>query len=174
MWDVIWEMRFRFVSCRDCLNDSFLWSCLIISSSVFSDRLASFLADDACLFSIIKWRMSVLDYQVTYVCSRSVERRLWWDVELDETSHQSETTHQTWRKRLIKLDEKGRHLIKVDEDVISSNLRSSSHQTFEKRDSSLLSDEPSHAATHDVKNLVLQKIIFVLCEDRYLCEMLLW
>jgi hypothetical protein len=107
-----------------------------------------------------EWRMSILDYQVTYVCSRFVERRLWWDVELDETSHQSETTYQTWRKRLIKLDEKERHLIKIDQSAFSSNLRSSSHQTFEKRDNSLLSDERSHAATHDVKNLVLQKITF--------------
>jgi hypothetical protein len=108
----------------------------------FSDRLIS-------LFD--EWRMLILDYRVTYVCSRFVERRLWWDVKFDEASHQtwSETTHQTWRKRLIKLDEsdssnltkathqtwrKERHLIKLDESVISSNLtKASSHQIWRKR-----------------------------------------
>jgi hypothetical protein len=87
--------------------------------------------------------MLILDYRVTYVCSRSVERRLWWDVKLDEASHQtwSETTHQTWRKRLIKLDGSG-----------SSDLtkKASSHQTWreshlikflKRKTVSLLSDE---------------------------------
>jgi hypothetical protein len=105
-----------------------------------------------CLVSLFsEWRMLILDYRVTYVCSRSVERRLWWDVKLDEASHQtwSKTTHQTWRERLIKLDEsnsssltkaihqtwrKKRHLIKLDESVISSNLtKALSHQTWRKR-----------------------------------------
>jgi hypothetical protein len=53
-----------------------------------------------------KWRMYILDYRVTYICSRFVERRLWWNViKLDETSH------QILCERLIKLD-----------DVISSNF----------------------------------------------------
>ncbi len=49
--------------------------------------------------------MLILDYRVTYVCSRSVKRRLWWDVT-------DETSLQTWRGRLIKFDEWKRHLIK--------------------------------------------------------------
>jgi hypothetical protein len=69
-------------------------------------------------FIFDEWRMLILDYRVTYVCSQSVERRLWWDVRLDEAFH------QTWRKRLIKLDESD-----------SSNLtkETSSFQTWRKR-----------------------------------------
>jgi hypothetical protein len=147
-------------------DDSFSWSCLIISSSVFfwSSNLTfwrmahahSRLSSDVCLSSICR---------VVYACLRSVERRLWWDVKLDEALHQtwSETTHQTWRKR--------RHLIKLDESVISSNLtKTSSHQIWreslliklwDRRTILLLSDKRSHASTHDMKNLVLQNITFV-------------
>jgi hypothetical protein len=102
---------------------------LIISSSVFF-----------WLFSLAfdEWRMLILDYRVTYVCSRLVERRLWWDViKLDEKSHQTHcerlikldesdssrlttSSHQTWLKRFIKLD-----------DVISSNLTKAIHQTWQ-------------------------------------------
>jgi hypothetical protein len=111
------------------------------------------LSSDVCLFSICR---------AMYARSRLLERRLWWDVELDETSHQNETIHQSWRKRLIKLDEsdssnltrkdvissnltkassyqtwRKRHFIKLDEKIISSNLRSSSSQTFWKKRQSL-------------------------------------
>ncbi len=58
----------------------------------------------------------------TYVCSRFVERRLWWNVKLDETSH------QTW-ERLIKLDESD-SLNLMNENVISSNLTKAIHQTW--------------------------------------------
>jgi hypothetical protein len=127
----------------------------------FFDRLVS-------LFN--EWRMLILDYRVTYVCSRSVERRLWWDVKFDEASHQiwSETTHQTWRERLIKLDEsdssiltkathqtwrKKRHFIKFDESVISSNLtRASSHQIWRER--------------HLIK-LLRRKTIFLLSDEQF-------
>jgi hypothetical protein len=150
----------------------------------FFDRLIS-------LFS--EWRMLILDYRMTYICSRSVERRLWWDVKLDEASHQTwnEATHQIWRKRLIKLDEsdssslttathqawrkrliqsnesdssdltketsshqiwRKRHFIKFDENVISSN--------FWKERQFFYFSMSNSAATFDVKNLVLQKIIF--------------
>jgi hypothetical protein len=101
---------------------------------------------DRLISSFDEWRMLILDYRVTYVCSRSVEWRFWWDVKLDEASHQTwnEATHQTW-KRLIKLDEsdssnltrktsfhqiwRKRHFIKSDENFISSN--------FEKEEQSL-------------------------------------
>ncbi len=135
MWDVIWEMRFRFILCRNCLK----WFILVIMLDhlivSFFDRLIS-------LFD--EWRMLIFDYRVTYVCSRSVERRLWWDVKLDEASH------QIWSNELIKLDESDssnltektsshqtwqkRHLIKLDDNVISSNLiRVLSHQTLRKK-----------------------------------------
>ncbi len=133
----------------------------------FSDRSIS-------LFS--EWRMSVLDYRVTYVCSRSVERRLWWDVKLNEM------IHQTWRERLIKFDESDSsnfdektsshqtwrkdHLIKF-EFVISSNF-------LKRKTVSLLFDERSHAATRDMRNLVLQRITFVLCKDKCFCVRLRW
>jgi hypothetical protein len=100
-----------------------------------------------------KWRMLILDYRVTYACSRSVERRMfvldlssdvWDETSLNLTRHfikfvvsdslnLTKATHQTWwkkrhlikwRKRLIKLDES---------DVISSSqISASSHQTFWK------------------------------------------
>ncbi len=110
MWNVIWEMRFRFVLCKDCLK----WFILVIMLDHF---IVSFSDSSSLIFD--EWRMLIFDYRVTYVCSRSVERRLWWNVKLDETSH------QIWRKRLIKLD-----------DAISSSRTSaSSHQTFEKKNS---------------------------------------
>jgi hypothetical protein len=107
MWDVIWEMRFRFVSCRNCLSDSFSWSCLIISSSDFSDRLVS-------LFS--EWRMLILDYRVTHVCFRFVERHFWWS----DSSNMTKVTHQTWRKKTSS------HQI-WRKSVISSNLTKATH-----------------------------------------------
>ncbi len=147
-------MRFKFVFCRNCLNDSFSWSCLIISSLIFSDRWISFLANDACSFLIIKWRMFVLDLSS--------------DV-YDETSD--------LMKHLIKLDESDSTDL-MNENVISSNLTKATHQIWRKRHFIkslkektilLFSDEQSHAVTFDVKNLILQKIIF-LYENKCLCE----
>jgi hypothetical protein len=185
MWNVIWQCDsdcflqrlFEMIRSRD-----HAWSS---HRQFFFDRLVSFFNE---------WRMLILDYRVTYVCSRSVERRLWWNVKLDEAFYQtwSETTHQTWRKRLIKLDEsdsssltKATHqswrkrFIRLDErNVISSNLtKASFHQTWRKRhliklDENVISSNfweerqffyflmNNSAATLDVKNLILQKIIF--------------
>ncbi len=84
----------------------------------FSDRLISFFDE---------WRMLILDYRVTYVCFRFVERCLWWNVKLNEAFNQiwNETTYKIWRKRFIKFDEK---------NVISSNVtKVSSHQTLKKK-----------------------------------------
>jgi hypothetical protein len=95
-------------------NDSFSWSCLIISSSIFFDS-------SSLIFN--EWRMLILDYRVTYVCSRFVERRLWWNVKLDEAFH------QIWKERFIKLDENDSSNL-MSENVISSNLTKAIHQTW--------------------------------------------
>ncbi len=74
----------------------------------FSDRLVSLLANDACSFSIIEWRMSVLDLS-NDVCSFSIFRATFW------------------RERLIKFDESDSSNL-TKKDVISSNLtKASSH-----------------------------------------------
>ncbi len=114
MWDVIWEMRFRL---------SFAEVVWMIHSRdhVWSSHRQFFFWSSNLTFS--EWRMLILDYQVTYVCSRFVEQRLWWDVKLDETSHQS------WQKRLINLDESDLSNL-ISENVISSNLTKATHQTW--------------------------------------------
>jgi hypothetical protein len=107
-----------------------------------------------------------------YVCSRSVERRLWWDVKLNETSH------QTWRKRLIKLDESDSSNLTKETSSHQTLTKASFHQTWDRRFIKLLRrkailllfDERSHATTGDMRNLVLQKITFVLRESRSLCK----
>jgi hypothetical protein len=119
-----------------------------------------------------EWRIFILDYWVTYVCSRSVERRLWWDVKLDETSH------QIWRKRLIKLDESDSSNLTKETSSHQTLTKASFHQTWDRRFIKflkrkaifLLSDERSHATTRDMRNLILQKITFVLRENRNLCK----
>jgi hypothetical protein len=169
VWNVIWKMRFKFVLCRDCLK----WFIFVI---MLDHLIVSFSNSSSFIFD--EWRMLILDYRVTYVCSRFVERRLWCDVKLDEASH------QTWRKRLIKLDETShqiwwKRLIKFDErDVISSNLtKASSHQTWDRHLIKLFEKKDNfsifwwairfHATTRDKENLVLQKITFILREDRW-------
>jgi hypothetical protein len=102
--------------------NSFSWSCLIISSSDFLIAQFRFLANDACLFSIIEWRMFVLDLSSdVYDEMSSLTRRL---IKFDEndSSNLTKATHQTLMKK--------RHFIKFDEKIISSNLSSSFHQTF--------------------------------------------
>jgi hypothetical protein len=122
-----------------------------------------------------EWRMSILDYRVTYICSRFVKRRLWWDViKLDETFH------QTLCERLIKLDESDSSNL-MSENVISSNLTKATHQTWwrhfikflKRKTIFLFFDEQSSATTFDMKNLVLQRII-ILREDKEVCVRLLW
>jgi hypothetical protein len=116
-------------------SDSFSWSCLIISSSVFLTRQVSSLTNDACSFSIIEWRMPVLDLSSDVYNETSSLTRHFIKLEKSDSSNLTKATHQTWwvktsfhqiwRKRLIKLD-----------DVISlSRTNASSHQTFEKKDS---------------------------------------
>jgi hypothetical protein len=125
------------------------------------------LSNDVCLFSICR---------TTYVCSRLVERRLWWKViKIDETFH------QTRCERLINFDENDLSSL-MNENVISSNDESdssnltkttSSHQIFSKRQTIfLLFDEQSSAMTFDLRNLVLQKIVF--CVKINVCVRLLW
>jgi hypothetical protein len=167
MWNVIWKMRFRFVFClklfetirfRDHAWSShrqFYWSFNFAFWRM--THAHSRLSSDVCLFSICR---------ATYVCSRLVERRLWWNV-INLTKHfikfivsdslnLTKAIHQIWRKK--------RHLIKSNERVISSN--------FLKRKTILLfSDEQTSAATFDVKNVILQKIFFCVIN---VCVKLLW
>jgi hypothetical protein len=92
------------------------------------------LSSDVCLFSICR-ATSMMRRQAW----RSISSNLMWN----DSSNLTKATHQTWRKQLIKLDEKERHLIKLYESVISSNLRLSSHQIFGEERSSfyfLMSD----------------------------------
>jgi hypothetical protein len=172
MWNVIWEMRFRFVLCRNCLRRFILVIMLDHLIVSFSDRLASLLTSDACSFSIIEWRMSVLDLSSdVYDETSSLTRHL---IKFDESisSNLTRATHQIWRKRLIKLDEKDVISSNFDESVISSNLRSSSHQTFEKKStlSTFWWAISCNNAWYEKENLVLQKIAFVLRESRSLCK----
>ncbi len=134
------------------------------------------LSNDVCLFSICR---------ATYVYSRFVERRLWWNViKFDEISHQThcerlikfdesdssnlmnenvissnltKTTHQIWRKK--------RHLIKSNERVISSNF-------FEKKDSLFTFWWANFCSDTWCEKLSLAKDSF-LCEDKCLCEIVM-
>jgi hypothetical protein len=127
VWDVIWEMRFRFVFCKNSEtihSRDHAWSS---HRQFFSDRLISFLTNDACSFSIIEWRMSVLDLSSDVYDETSHQTWRKRFIKLDEWKrHLIE-----WRKRLIKLDEWKRHLIKSDESD-SSNLMSDISSNFEK------------------------------------------
>ncbi len=112
--DVIWEMRFRFVLCRNYLK----WFIFVI---ILDHLIVNFFDSSSLIFD--EWRMLILDYRVTYVCSRSVERRLWWNVKLDETFH------SIWEKRFIKFDENDSSNL-MSENVISLNLTKAIHQTW--------------------------------------------
>jgi hypothetical protein len=158
MWDVIWEMRFRFVSCWDCL-----WRFVLV---IMLDHLIVILTNDACLFSIIEWRIFVFDLSSDVYNETSLNlTRHFIKFFVSDSSNLTKATHQTWwmktsshqiwRKRLIKLD-----------DVISSNF-------WEERQSFYFCDEQSSAATFDIRNLVLQRII-ILREDKEVCVRLLW
>jgi hypothetical protein len=113
-------------------DDSFSWSCLIISPSVLFWPPSSLLTGDACSFSIIEWRMPVLDLSSGVYDETS--HQTWRErlIKLDEWKRH----FIEWRKRLIKLDEWKRHLIKSDESG-SSNLMSGISSNFEKGRQSL-------------------------------------
>jgi hypothetical protein len=156
MWNVIWEMRFRFVFCRNCLKwfvlvimldhlivNIFFWSFNFIFWRM--THAHSRLSNDVCLFSICR---------ATFMMRRQAWRSISSNLKWSDSSNLTKTTHQTWRKK--------RHLIKFDESVISLILtKASSHQTLKKKAILLFSDKRSHASTHDMKNLVLQNITFV-------------
>jgi hypothetical protein len=102
------------------------------------------LTNDACLFSIIKWRMLVLDsssdvYDETSLnLTKHLIKLIVSDSSnLTKATHQTwwmkTSSHQIWRRRLIKFDEWKRHFIKFDESD-STILMTSSHQSFEKKD----------------------------------------
>jgi hypothetical protein len=89
--------------------------------------LSSFvLTNDACLFSIIEWRMFILDsssdvYDETSLnlIKHLIKLIVSDSSNLTKAIHQTwcvkTSSHQIWRERLIKLDEWKRHLIKSDE-----------------------------------------------------------
>jgi hypothetical protein len=149
-------------------NLFFAWNCLkrfvlvimldhfIVS---FSDHLISFLTNNACSFSIIEWRMFVLDLSNDVYDETSLMKHF-IKFEKNDSLNLTKAIHQIWRKQ--------RHFIKLDDNVISSNLKSSFHQIFEKTNDFSTFDKRSHVATRDIKNLVLQKIIFVVwdCYDK--------
>jgi hypothetical protein len=164
-------------------NLSFAWDCLrrFVLVIMFDHLIVNFVDRLISLFD--EWCMLILDYRVTYVCSRLVERRLWWDViKLDETSH------QTHCERLIKLDESDSSNL-MSENVISSNLTKTIHQAWRKKRHLIKSNErvissnfweerqffyflmsKTSAATLDVKNLILRKILF---ENKCLYEIVM-
>ncbi len=134
--------------CRNCLK----WFILVIMFDhlivSFFDRLISSwqmtyahsrLSSNVCLFSICR---------TTFVMR--------WFIKLDEndSSNMTKAIHQTWRKK--------RHLIKIDE-------KTSSHQIWRKRLIKFLKrniiflffDKQSSEAIFNVKNLILQTIIFL-------------
>jgi hypothetical protein len=115
VWNVIWKMRFRFVLCKIVWDDSFSWSCLIISSSDFfwsfnlifwrMTHAHSRLSTDVYLFSICR---------ATFMMKRQVWRSISSNLKWNDSSNLTKATHQTWRKE--------RHFIKSDESLISSNF----------------------------------------------------
>jgi hypothetical protein len=122
MWDVIWKMRFKFVSCWNHLWRFVLVIMLDYFIVSFFDCLVSFLTNDACLFSIIEWRMLVLDsssdvYDETSLnLTRHLIKLIVSDSSnLTKATHQiwwmKTSFHQIWRKRFIKFN-----------DVISLNF----------------------------------------------------
>jgi hypothetical protein len=185
MWDVIWEMRFKFVFC------------LRLSETIRSRDHAWSFHRQFCWsfnFTFDEWRMLILDYRVTYACSRFVERRmsvldLSSDV-YDETSlnltkhfiklivsnssnltratHQiwwvKTSSHQIWRKRLIKFDERN--------VISSSRTNASSHQTFEKKDSLFIFWWANFCSDTWCEKLNLAKDSF--CVKINVCVRLLW
>jgi hypothetical protein len=90
------------------------------------DYVWSFRRQFFWLFNFVfdEWRMSILDYRMTYARSRLVERRLWWNV-----IKFNKTFHQTHYKRFIKFDENDSSNL-MNENVISSNLTKAIHQIW--------------------------------------------
>jgi hypothetical protein len=134
MWDVIWKMWFKFVLCRDYLKRFILVFMLdhFMISFFWSSNLI--LTNDACSFSIIEWRMSVFDLSSDVYDETLSLIKHFIKFDKNDSSNLTKATHEIWLKRFIKLDEKKRHFIRFNESVISSSLRSSSHQIFEKKD----------------------------------------
>ncbi len=106
---------------------------------------------DSLISLFDEWRMLILDYRVTYVCSRFVERRLWWNVKLDKASHQTwndssnltRTTHQTWREKAsFHQTWRKRHFINLTK-TSSYQIWRESHliKLLKRKTISLLSDE---------------------------------
>jgi hypothetical protein len=81
----------RNVKCdREMRFQIFFWQkyfCEFVLVIMLDHLIVRFFWSSSLIFD--EWRMLILDHQMTYVYSRSIERRLWWDVKLDEASHQT-------------------------------------------------------------------------------------
>ncbi len=117
VWNVIWEMQFRFVLAENFLRRFILVIMLDHLIVSFSDRLIffwrmmhthSWLSNDVCLFSICR--------------ATSVMRRL----------------IKTWRKRLIKHDESDSSNL-TRKASSHQKLTKATHQIFEKKDNFFIS-----------------------------------
>jgi hypothetical protein len=173
VWNVIWEMRFKFVFC------------LRLFKTIRSrDHAWSFHRQFFWSFNrtFDEWRILIFDYRVTNACFRFVERRMFiLDLSSDvydetslnltkrfikfivsDSSNLTKTIyqiwwmktsfHQIWRKRFSKFDERN--------VISSSRISTSSHQTFWTERQFFYFLRSDFATTFDVKNLILQKIIF--------------
>jgi hypothetical protein len=134
----------------------------------FSDRLIS-------LFD--EWRMLILDYRMTYVCSRSVERRmsvldLSSNVCLSSTCRTTfmmkrhlkldETFHQIHCERLINLD-KSDSLNLMNENVISSNLTRTTYQIWRRKRHFIKLNERVISS-----NFLKRETIFLFFDEQFL------
>ncbi len=185
MWDVIWEMRFKFIFCLK-----------LFETIHFRDHAWSFHRKFCWSSSLIfdEWRILILDYRMTYICFRFIERRMFiLDLSNDvynetllnltrhfiklivsDSSNLTKTIYQTWwvktsfyqiwRKRLIKLDEKN--------VILSNRMNASSHQIFEKKDNFSIFWWASFCNDIWCEKLSLAKD-FLLCENKCLCEIVM-
>jgi hypothetical protein len=160
-------------------NDSFSWSCLIISSSVFFHRLASLLTNDACSFLILEWRMFVLDLSSDVYNETSLMRHL---IKLDESD-----SSNLMSENVISSNDESDSSNLMSENVIWSNDESdlsnltkatSSHQVESARHLIKLFEKTDNSSTfwwaifcsdtwYEKLNLAENRL---LSEDKCLCK----
>jgi hypothetical protein len=163
MWDVIEKCDFRFF----LLQKIFLWI-------RFRDHAWSFhrLCFDCSTRVFSKWwtRSNSI-----FRDNRDLTKRL-IKLEESDSSNLTKAIHQTWyerlfiksdRRHLVKRDElyliksDERHFIKSDERHLIKHDERHLIKFWERKTILLFSNKSSHTSTHDMKNLIWQKIIFV-------------
>jgi hypothetical protein len=97
MWDVIWKMRFKFVFCWNYLWRFVLVIMLNYFIVSFFDCLIWLLTNDVYLFSIIEWRLFVLDlssdvYDKTLLNLTNDFIKFF----VSDSSNLTKAIHQTW------------------------------------------------------------------------------